>query len=167
MAAENTDRDKKKECLRKCGILLAQRDYTCSRLREKLKAAGFEEDIIESVLESLLEAHYIDDERYARNYVQSQWENRSRMRIRMDLESRGVPSDVIAEVMRSESEERGTEAEIRQIRKLMKKRGFDPLSASYDEKNKMRAFLYRKGYDGSCVRAAMDVDLLDSDGFSV
>jgi SOS response regulatory protein OraA/RecX len=54
-----------------------------------------------------------------------------------------------------------------QVRRLMKKRGFDLNSASWEEKGKMQAYLYRKGYSASSVRAAMDSELLDSEEFSV
>ena len=165
--ADKDFEQRKKECLRKSGVLLAQRDYTCGRLREKLLAAGFSEEVVEMTLESLREANYLNDERYAQNYVQAHWEDRSRLRIRMDLESRGVPSEIISEVIRAESEERGQEAEIRQIRKLMNKRKYDPKGATWEEKGKMQAFLYRKGYSQSSVRAAMGPESLDSDEFSV
>ena len=152
---DETREAKKKECLKKCGALLARRDYTCARLREKLLSGGYEEEIADWALEKLKEAHYLDDERYARNFIQAHWEDRSKLRIRTDLEERGVPSDILSEVLREESEERGEEAEIRQIRKLMEKRGFDPENAEWEEKRKMQAYLYRKGYTSSSVRAAM------------
>ena len=152
---DETREAKKKECLKKCGALLARRDYTCARLREKLLTGGYEEEIADWALEKLKEAHYLDDERYARNFIQAHWEDRSKLRIRTDLEERGVPSDILSEVLREESEERGEEAEIRQIRKLMEKRRFDPENAEWEEKRKMQAYLYRKGYTSSSVRAAM------------
>ena len=166
----DTDRDqqqRERECLRKSGVLLSQRDYTCARLRDKLLAAGFEEEIVEMTLESLREAHYLDDERYARNFIQAHREDRSRLRIRMDLESRGVQPEIVAGVLEEESGQLGQEAEVRQIRKLMAKRRFDPLTATWEERGKMQAFLYRKGYSASSVRAAMRAESLDSDGFSV
>ena len=150
--------EKKKECLKKCGMLLAQRDYTCARLREKLLGSGFEEEIADEVIGSLKEAHYIDDVRYARNFIEAHRGDRSRLRIRKDLEDRGVPSDIVSEALREELEENGEEAEIRQIRKLMEKRKFDPESADWNEKQKMQAYLYRKGYAASAVRAAMDAE---------
>ena len=76
---------RRKECLRKCGVLLAQRDYTCSRLREKLLSSGFAEEVVEMTLESLREAGYLNDERYANNFVQAHWADQSRLRIRRDL----------------------------------------------------------------------------------
>ena len=144
---------RRKECLRKSGVLLSSRDYTCSRLREKLMAAGFEEDVVASTIESLKEAHYLDDE--------------SRARIRLDLESRGVPSEIASRVLSEETQERGTDAEIRQILKLMKKRRYDPQTADWDDRNKMQAFLYRKGYSAASIRTAMKAESLDSDDFSV
>ena len=148
--------EKKKECLKKCGMLLAQRDYTCARLREKLLGSGFEEETADEVIDSLKDAHYIDDARYARNFIEAHRGDRSRLRIRKDLEDRGLPSDIISEAMREELEENGDGEEIRQIRKLMEKRKFDPGNADWDEKRKMQAYLYRKGYAASAVRAAMD-----------
>lgn len=85
----------------------------------------------------------------------------------MDLENRGVPSDIAARVIGEENEERGNSAEIRQVLKLMQKRNFDPQSASWEEKGKMKGYLYRKGYSASSVRAAMNSDSLDSEEFSV
>ena len=168
MEEENKEQEqRRKECLRKSGVLLSSRDYTCSRLREKLMAAGFEEDVVASTIESLKEAHYLDDERYARSFIQAHWEDRSRARIRLDLESRGVPPEIASRVLSEETQERGTEAEIRQILKLMKKRRYDPQTADWDDRNKMQAFLYRKGYSAASIRTAMKAESLDSDDFSV
>ena len=153
---EEMREQRRKECLKKCGTLLARRDYTCARLREKLLTAGFEEEVVSEAIDSLIKARYLDDERYARNFIAAHGEDRSRLRIRMDLEERGVPSETLSEVLREESEERGEEAEIRQIRRLMEKRKFDPENADWDEKRRMQAYLYRKGYGASSVRAAMN-----------
>ena len=159
--------NEKKDCLRRSGVLLAQRDYTCRRLKEKLLSAGFKEEIVEETLQDLKAARYLDDARYAENFVNAHREDRSRMRMRSDLETRGVPPEVISEVLSRDSEEHGNGAEIRQIRRLMRKRGFDPASAGREERNKIQAFLYRKGYNTSSIRAAMRAEPLDSDGFSV
>ena len=153
----------RKECMRKCGMLRARRDYTCARLREKLLGSGYDEETADWALEKLRDAHYIDDARFARSFIAAKRESRSRLRIRKDLEERGVPSDIISEAMREESEESGDEAEIRQIRKLMEKRKFDPGTADWEQKQKMQAYLYRKGYRTNSVRSAMNTDLLDSD----
>ena len=165
----------RKECLRKCGTLLARRDYTCARLRDKLLGSGYDDKTADWALERLREAHYLDDVRFARSFIAAHREDRSRLRIRKDLEDRGVPSEIISEVMREDREETGEEAEIRQILKLIKKRGFDPASADRQESGRMQAYLYRKGYAVSAIRAAISEEMkrgvntesLDSDGLSV
>lgn len=160
-----------KDCLRRSGILLAGSDYTCSRMREKLLSYGFAEDVVGKTLEDLQSAHYLDDVRFAENFVRAHREDRSRRRIRMDLESRGVPPEIISEVLDRDREEHGGGAEIRQIRRLMEKRKFDPEDATWEERGRMQAFLYRKGYDAVSVRIAMSsaigTDTLDSGQFSV
>ena len=157
--AERSGDQSRKECLKKCGMLLARRDYTCARLREKLLGYGFEETVADEVIDSLKEARYLDDDRLARSFIAAHREDRIRLRIRTDLEERGVPSDIISEAMREESEGSGDEAEVRQIRRLMEKRKFDPHSADWEEKRKMQAYLYRKGYAGTAVRTAMNTEL--------
>ena len=169
--SRQTERDQRKECLRRAGILLAQRDYTCSRMREKLLSYGFSDEVVGETLDSLRDARYLDDARYAENYISAHRGDRSLIRIRTDLESRGLSSDLISEVLMREREEHGMGEEVRQILRLMEKRRFDPALATWEEKGKMKAFLYRKGYDASSVRAAMstalNTDSLDSEEFSV
>ena len=55
----------------------------------------------------------------------------------------------------------------KRLRKLMEKRGFDPSTAAWEERSRIQAFLYRKGYGSASVRAAMSAELLDSDEYSV
>jgi regulatory protein len=78
-----------------------------------------------------------------------------------------VPQQIISEILEEVYEEHGNEAEIRQIRKLIEKRSFDPSTASWEDRSRLQAFLYRKGYGSASVRAAMNAELLDSDEYSV
>ena len=48
------------------------------------------------------------------------------------------------------------EAQFRQIRYLLKKRGFDPDAPDFKEKQKTMAFLHRKGYDADLIRRAVE-----------
>ena len=91
------------------------------------------------------------------------------------IEDSGVPSVIFLFLLCEDREESGEEAEIRQILKLIKKRGFDPASADRQESSRMQAYLYRKGYAVSAIRAAISEEMkrgvntesLDSDGLSV
>ncbi len=143
--------------MRRCGALLGNRDYTVKRLRTKLGEAGFPPLIIEECIGKLIDAHYLDDRRYAQSYVRSHLNDRSRLRITQDLMGRGIAEYVIEEAFAAAGEETDPEeAQFRQIRYLLKKRGFDPDAPDFKEKQKTMAFLHRKGYDADLIRRAVE-----------
>jgi regulatory protein len=149
--------DLRRSCMQRCGALLGSRDYTVKRLRIKLEEAGFPPSIIEECIEKLTDAHYLDDRRYAQNYVRSYINDRSRRRIAQDLLGRGIAENMIEEAFASVGEETDPEeAQIRQIRRLLKKRDFDPAAATFEEKQKIMAFLHRKGYEADLIHREME-----------
>lgn len=144
-------------CMRRCGALLGNRDYTVKRLRTKLEEAGFPPLIIEECIGKLIDAHYLDDRRYAQTYVRSHLSDRSRFRITQDLMGRGIAEYVIEEVFAAAGEETDPEeAQFRQIRHLLKKRGFVSVSSSFEMRQKTMAYLHRKGYEPDLIRRAME-----------
>ena len=144
-------------CMQRCGSLLGSRDYPEKRLRAKLEEAGYPPVIIEECIGKLTTAHYLDDRRYARNYVRSHLNDRSRRRITRDLMGRGIAEDVIEEAFAAVGEDTDPEeAQFRQIRYLLEKRGFDPDTADFKEKQKTMAFLHRKGYETDLIRQAVE-----------
>ena len=143
--------EQRKGCLRRCGMLLKDRDYPERRLREKLRETGYDESIADAAVESLKEAGYLDDLRYAQSYVRYHMADRSRLRIRQDLMKRGISPEMIGQAFDSLEGESPENAEEEQIRTLLEKRHFNPDSASFEEKQKMRAFLYGKGYSGELI----------------
>lgn len=148
----------REEVLRKCGSLLTGGDYTAKGLRDRLIRSGYPEEIADEALAGMEEAGYIDDRRYAENYIRYHGEDRSRGRCRMDLLAKGVPAELVEEVMASLDQEEGDaalEREVQQIRSIMRKRRFDPDNASWEETQKLMAFLLRKGYSSDVIRAAL------------
>ena len=149
----------KKDAVRKCGSLLQGMDYSEKGLRDKLIGAGFLREAADYAVEQMAAAHYIDDDRFARNYLAYHMSGRSRLRIRMDLQAKGVPEEIIRRAMADYEEENAQsleEAELMQIRDLLRKRRYDPDSADYNETMKTRAFLQRKGYSAEVIRRAME-----------
>ena len=146
-------------CMQRCGTLLGSRDYPVHRLRTKLQEAGYPTSIIEDCIEKLQKAHYLDDARYAQTYLRSHLADRSLLRIRHDLMERGVPEDLIERAVAEISEETDPEeVQLDQIRRLLRKRGYDPAGADYTVRQKTMAFLQRKGYDMGLIRRAMEKD---------
>ena len=146
------------DALVKCGSLLKDMDYTEKALSGKLIGSGFPEEIIREAVEAMKEAHYVDDRRFAENYLHSHAGSRSRLRLRMDLLNRGISSELADEVFAEWEEENGSrifEEEVSQVHELLRKRHYDPETADWQETQKTKAFLMRKGYSAEVIRAAL------------
>ena len=140
-------------CMQRCGTLLGARDYSECRLREKLIEAGFPDSIVEEAVGKLQKAGYLDDRRFARSYIRSHIQDRSRLRIVRDLAGKGISETDIEEVFAEFAEEEDLEdAQRQQVMRLLEKRGFDPGEAGYEERQKTMAFLHRKGYPADLIR---------------
>lgn len=146
------------KALEKCGRLLGDMGYSRRRLEEKLTADGFPRRIIGEVLKSLEDANYVDDARLAAGYVRYHLSDKSAARIRMDLKRKGIGDAEIEAAFSEYSENEGNsvrEMEEEQIRNLLVKKRFDASAADYEERQKMMAFLYRRGYSGDSIRAVL------------
>ena len=147
----------RRECLRRCGMLLQSRDYSVRALEDKLSRAGFPSSIYDRVIEELQAARYVDEDRMAEDYVRCHIRDRSRARIEADLSSKGLSEESIRRAFMLAGEESDLQAAERdQIRKLLEKKKYDPEKADWEETMKVRAFLYRKGYSREAVRSAME-----------
>lgn len=132
-----------KRARKRAMFLLEKMDRTESQLRDKLRQGFYAEDIIEDAISYVKGYHYIDDTRYARNYVWCQKERKSKRQIKADLLQKGVDRDVIDSAMESEYE---AEAEQELILKWIEKRHYSIENSDRKEKQKMYQFLMRKGF---------------------
>ena len=75
----------------------------------------------------------------------------------MDLTQKGIDKDLIAQVLEEEYAEEDSDVELDQIRHLLIKKHYSP-EMEYKDKQKIMAFLYRKGYSTDLIYKAMDMD---------
>ena len=137
--------------------LLTKKDYTEKKLRDKLADGLYSEDVIDAAIDYVKSYNYLDDERYARDYISYNIEYRSKNRIKQDLMTRGVPKDIIDSVLAEFTDEQCRDAEMEQIGRLLVKKHYDT-SMDYKDKQKIIAFLLRKGYSMDAIRSAMNND---------
>lgn len=142
--------------------LLTKREYTESRLYDKLKEGGYPEEIIRNALDYVASFHYTDDLRYAVAYITDHENTRSRRRIEQDLLGKGIGKQTLEQAWRKWEEQGGSQDEQGMIRSLLQKRNYDPESADFREKQRTYAFLMRKGFSSDAVRKAMRTDEFDS-----
>lgn len=125
--------------------LLKSRTYTEHQLREKLRQGFYPEAVIDEAVDYVKSFHYIDDRQYAKDYIVYYSESRSRGRITQDLIRKGITKELINEVYGEEIEE-DLPDETLLMEKWIQKKNYDRDAADYKERQKMGAFLYRKGF---------------------
>ena len=123
------------------------------QLRDKLKEGGYEQEVIDEAIDYAKSYHYIDDERFARDFVRLSCHNKSRIRLKQDLSQKGIDKDLIDIAI----EEEYDVDEVDLLKNILRKRHFDPES-DYSEKQKHFRFLASKGYSTSVIRRAMEMD---------
>lgn len=87
--------------------LLQTRDYTEGGLREKLRGGDYPENCIEEALAYVKSYGYVDDHRYAKDFISYHLDRKSRTRIEQDLMRKGIGKDTIRAIF-EELEEEGT-----------------------------------------------------------
>lgn len=139
--------------------LLKARAYTEKQLTDKLREGGYPESIIEDAISYVISYGYLNDRFYAADYIEYNKEVRSRTQIFNALIQKGIPKEIVEEVWEENVQEEGIDLEQKQIFSWMKKKNFDPKKASYEEKQKFSAFLYRKGFQIDAIRCALLLDI--------
>lgn len=129
----------------RCMNLLKSRDYTRFQLATKLKQGLYPDEVIQQALDYVASYHYIDDARYAEDYMRYALQTKSKKQIMLELRKKGVSSEIIEEVMmRFEEETEDKEAEL--IKKLLLKKKYMAATATREDRTKIVGFLYRKGF---------------------
>ena len=137
----------------RCMHLLEKRDYTEKELRQKLENGKTEytEEQIDGAIAYVKSFHYVDDGRYACKYIEAMQSRKSRRQIEQELYQKGVDRELIQEAF----EETEEVPEEEQIARWMEKRNFHPEEADLKEKQRMYAFLARKGFRAENIQRAM------------
>ena len=146
-----------KRCKLRAMNLLQKKDYTEKQLRDKLKEGLYPSEVVDEAIDYVKSFRYLDDERFARDYISYHMSTRSRNRIIRDLTGKGISKELLLPIM----EELYTETddvELEQIKKLLVKKHYDKEQTDYKEKQKLMAFLLRKGFGMSDIRKALDYD---------
>lgn len=139
--------------------LLRSKDYTKKQLIDKLRQGAYPETIIEQAVSYVESYGYIDDERYAKNYIEYHMQDRSRTRIEQDLYKKGIDKALTGRCFDKLQEDGQYIDELALIRKLLQKKNYQPETASYEERRKMYVFLYRKGFGQDMIGRALLLDI--------
>ncbi|MCR5798262.1 MAG: RecX family transcriptional regulator [Eubacterium sp.] len=139
-----------KKAIEKAMSLLLIKDRTSKELSDRLLTAGFSEDETRDAMEYVTSFGYVDDRRYVENFISFQRAKRSKKEIIYKLIQKGLKKDFVVEIM----EEIDYSEDNMAIANLIKKRlkGEDINEISYQDKQKIFAYLARKGFEISRIK---------------
>jgi regulatory protein len=138
--------------------MLARREMSAHELAGKLSLQGISDDAVSDTLEWLRESGYVDDRRFAAMFaadrLKAGW---GRQRIVSELMRKGVERDMLTgESWRELLETKGATDGVEEVVALVRRRfsaqlESDPVGA----KNRISAFLARRGHDWETIAAVL------------
>lgn len=126
---------------------LGRSSKTKAQMIEKTLEKGYPRDVVDVIIGEFENLGYIDDYNYARNYYELKATSKSLYYIKNMLRSKGVPDNIISEVLSDGDES----YEIKQIEKFLDTKLKGNKNITPNEKNKIIASLFRKGYKTSNI----------------
>ncbi len=128
--------------------VLKFKDRTEQELRGKLSETGYPPEIIDRTINYVTEYGYLNDERFVGAFIRERKNIKSKMVIRMQLVQKGAEKELIDRMMRLEYEESedNQDAELIAIQKAIAKKTKNTKELNFEEKQKLLASLYHKGF---------------------
>lgn len=152
--------------------LLVKSDKTETELRRKLDQAGYGDEISEAAIDYVKGFHYIDELRTAAAFIRTKIDSSSEKEIRFKLSEKGINDDTadlafqqISEELEAaknpdeDSFEISDNPELKAAQNFVRKKLGSKLSSmdelSYEERQKLMAAAYRKGFRHESIREAL------------
>ena len=146
--------------------LLKNKDYTRKGLEDKLRDGYYPDKCVEHAIEYVSQFGYINDDKFAENYVNFKAGNKPRRQIELKLKQKGIDADIIRRVC-DEFYEDNSDIELEQAKAFVEKKYTDIENVDYKELQKIKAALYRKGFSMDIINKALDskglfLDIIDN-----
>lgn len=147
---------------RKALFILERRDHTESELQKKLCDKEFSKESIAEAMERLKEYGLVNDRRFTEQYLRYHYTEQSKRVLLMKLMRKGIQADLFESVYAELALESETKPELEALQKALgtalrkaERRGCCLEELSQDEKNRIIAVLYRKGFSLSLIQAEL------------
>lgn len=121
-------------------------------LRQKLLQSGYTSEAVEEAIRYVKSFGYINDEAYVRNFVEVRCAKKSRKEIEALLAQKGMKGELVDRVLEEVYEEHSDQNAIQQI---IEKKRWNPETMDDKEKQKMYAYLVRKGFRYEDIRRSL------------
>jgi regulatory protein len=128
--------------------ILSRRDHSKKELERKLYQRKVEKDITGEIISELIELKYLDDERFAKAYLEEKLKlkNVGIEKVKRELFAKGVSREIIKSILDEKGEIDESESAYSLVMKKMKQ--FTRKTQDTRKiKQKIYTFLFSKGYD--------------------
>ena len=150
-----TDMEQQRKSRKKALRLLEHMDRTEKGLTDRLLGAGFSEELAEDAVSYVKDYGYINDRRYALNYIMYRIHDKSRQKIFQELSGKGIDRQTIQDAW-EEAEELETPDERALLRQMVGKK-YEP-GAELDEREMRRLYGYlaRRGFRSGDIFSVLE-----------
>ena len=144
--------------------LLEYRQRSKKELARRLATKGYEWDIIEEVLAQLERLNLLDDKEFSQQWVRSRQSNKpmGRRGLQWELRRKGVPDIYIEEALSEICDDTEFETALEAARRKFKYNASDMEA----EKQRIAAFLRRRGFDWDTISSVVEKVLDEGEDFS-
>jgi len=134
---------------------LSFRNRSVKEVFEYLQKKNFHEDSINYALKRLLDLKFLNDEEFARSWVESRQKHKARSKfvLKQELRMKGLKDDVIDPILKDANDDFETAKTLFEKKKKVLSK-FSPL----EFKKKMSGFLQRKGYSWEIISKLLKGD---------
>lgn len=129
--------------------ILGRADCTEADLRRKLSLKNYLPEVIEDAIEYVRKFNYINDERYAENYLNYKGKSKSMRQIKMELISKGVDYNIIENLFDDNRSDKAA------LDNLIRKKIRNSEEMDENKIKKIYAYLYRKGFSPELIREGL------------
>lgn len=129
--------------------ILCRADCSESDLKRKLFLKDYPSNVVDDAINYVKKFNYINDERYAENYLNYRGKSKSSRQLKMELKSKGIDSSIIESLMNDERSDE--EALYNLLRKKIK----NPEEMDDEKIRKIYAYLYRRGFSSELINSGI------------
>ena len=144
--------------------LLGLRPRSVAEMSDRLARQGYPAPLVDDVVTRLIEMNYLDDEEFARAWIEGRDRARPRGQqgLRQELSHKGVPRDVIDFVLaQREDRAEDSDPDLAAAAALLarKRTSLEREADPRKRRQKAYALLARNGFDPDTCRAALNAEL--------
>jgi regulatory protein len=143
-------------------VFLGYRPRSEREVRDRLRRGGFDQAAIDHAIARLHDWRYLDDEDFARRWVENRATHRPRGKrlLQQELRHKGIDRETAREVIDAADLDETADAEAIARRRLPAYAGDDPAAI----RRRLSAYLARRGYGYDVIRVALERVLGEDEG---